>query len=153
MASSGLGIYGPAAIIVGWYVVHRLAIARERDKFRREAIAREVMDLCASTSDLLSKSITYHCSDRDAVHERALAALFDRLALRIQHLPTRDGPIGNSAAVSAAIIFKQAATGIHFADEHEGPLAPADEIVANIQLAAYSLEQGLLQIRSTTFAK
>lgn len=148
---SSVGVIALVAAIVGWYVVHRLAVAREREKFRREAVAKEALEICTLTSAILDKSITYHCGDRDEILERELKSLFDRLSLRIQHLPTVRDAIRNVPATSAAIMFKQAVTGIHFEDEHEGLLAPSDAIVAGIQIAAYKLEEELLGIRATAF--
>ncbi|KAB1444178.1 hypothetical protein [Bordetella bronchiseptica] len=141
------------AAIVGWYVVHRLSIARERDKFRRETIAKESVELCAMASTILEKSIDYHCTERNEVAERELKSLFDRLTLRIQHLPTMNDVVRNTAATHSAILFKQASTGIHFEDEHEGPLLTGDNVIASVQIAAFNLEAELLSIRSTTFAK
>lgn len=148
---SFVGVIALVAAIIGWYVVHRLAIAREREKFRREAVAKEAIEICTLTSVLLDKSITYHCGIRDEILERELKSLFDRLSLRIQHLPTVRDTIRNVPATSAAIMFKQAVTGIHFEDEHEELLAPSDAIVAGIQIAAYKLEEELLGIRATAF--
>lgn len=151
-ALSAAGAIWPSiGIAIGWYVVHRFALARERARFRKDSIAKEITDLCASASSILEKAVAYHCAERDTVKERDLNHSLRRIALRIEYLPRNKDILEYNDALNAAIAYKQAITGIHFEDEHTSSLKPDDTVIAEIQLAAYNLETELLKVRSKTF--
>ena len=55
------------AVIVGfgWYVVHRLSSARDKDKLRREMLAKTADGLCDDLSKVLTLAREYHLNSRD----------------------------------------------------------------------------------------
>lgn len=140
--------YQAATVVVGWVVVHRLSLRRERDKSRREMISKSIDGLAESIDELLVAGREYHLAERSQENEIRIKMELQDLALRLgglSELQCDNAQIAQSR--SAMVRFKRALTGTHFEDEHEGPLEPGAEQIELIAADALRTKQFLLSIK------
>ncbi|MHC3915151.1 hypothetical protein ACI0FN_01114 [Alcaligenes nematophilus] len=138
---------GGSIAIIGWYVVNYLTIRRERDKLRRESLGKSIENLLKITDELIDLANEYHTKERDHQTETKIIIKFNRLSNNLNHLPILPKNTKNTEKTEEKlIIFKKEVTGIHFEDEHTGPLPHKDERIYSIQSSASDLEDEISQL-------
>lgn len=139
-------------IIVGWYVVHRLSATRDRDKARREMIAKALDGIAESLATIHDTARKYHLEERDQAEELHLKNALQDFSMCLVGL-------ANVCAEKEALArcnrdagaLRRAITGEHFEDEHELPLeasAPQLQVIAEAYLNA---KRNLLQLKYAQF--
>jgi hypothetical protein len=144
-------------IIIGWSVVNKLTVKREKEKSRRELIAKAVDDLCLSVDKLFEYANNYHSSIRDNKLEMQIKIAQNDLSLHLSSLMqiTHD-TVSLANCLTAVIKLRQAISGNHFEDEHLGPTnnGRIHEGIAEASLAMkrclFKLKYSQLSISPTT---
>lgn len=139
-------------VVVGWVVVHKLSAARDRDKARREMLAKALDGIAESLSEIHESARTYHLSPREPKDELRLKNALQDFSMCIIGL----GNICENKAALArsnrdAGTLRKAVTGEHFEDEHVGALesgAPQMQIIAEAYLSA---KRNLLSLKYAQF--
>lgn len=138
-------------VIVGWIVANHLAKNRERDKARRDMIAKSSDSLCELIDKIFETANDYHSSDRNKKLESKLKIALQDLTERISSLSQLtfecDKP---EDCVQLSVAFRQAVTGRHFEDEHLGILE-SQGIHENIASASLALKRGLVELKHAQF--
>lgn len=137
-------------VIAGWIVANILAKNRERDKARRDIIAKSSDSLCESIDKIFETANDYHSSVRDKKLESKLKIALQDLSERISSLSqlTQDGELQKCIALS--VKFRQAITGNHFEDEHLAAL-DSDVIHECIASTSLSLKRSLVDLKHAQF--
>ena len=141
-----------AAVGVGWYVVHRLSAQRDRDKARREMVAKSADGLTDALLVILSESREYHLKDRDRKLELKLKMSLQDLAMRVQGLSdicTDEKALAPCRAEVAAL--RRKVTGRHFEDEHIDPLLDSDRQLEDMAEVVMRARRQLLRLKHLQF--
>jgi hypothetical protein len=155
--ASGLGEFvkwlGQAVVVgFGWAVVHRLSARRDRDKARREMVAKSADTLSDAVGALLVDSRQYHLSERDSTLELKLKMTLQDLAMRVQGLSDICADEKSLAPCRAEIAYlRRSITGQHFEDEHVKPLAESDQQLESVADAAMRAKRQLLKLKHLQF--
>ena len=140
------------AVGLGWYVVHRLSAQRDRDKARREMLAKSADGLTDALLVILSDARDYHLKDRDRKLELKLKMSLQDLAMRVQGLSDICTDEKELAACRAAVAaLRRAVTGLHFEDEHFNPLPDSDRQLEDIAEAVMRARRQLLRLKHLQF--
>lgn len=144
---------GQAAIVVlGWTVVHRLSGERDRDKARREMLAKSADALGEIVDKLLTSARDYHLSTRDVTAEITIKMVLQDLTLRIASLSDICSDSRELAACRSSVLaLKKAVTGNHFEDEHIHPIADSTEQLQEIAGTVLHAKQCLLKLKHRQF--
>lgn len=141
-----------ATVILGWVVVHRLSMHRERDKSRREMVSKSIDGMAESIDKVLVDGRKYHLQDRDHELELRIKMVFQDLALRLSGLSDLQCTHAQIAPTRTALVrFKRSMTEKHFEDEHEGKLEPGAEQIELIAAEALRTKQLLLSIKHSLY--
>lgn len=144
---------GQAVVVgFGWTVVHRLSAQRDRDKARREMIAKTADELSDVVSALISDAREYHLAARDLKLELNIKMTLQDLAMRVQGLSdicAEEKALAPCRAEVAAL--RRAVTGNHFEDEHLGPLSESSEQFESIADVALRAKRRLLTLKHLQF--
>lgn len=144
---------GQAIVIgLGWVVVHRLSVSRDRDKSRREMVASSADGLAESLSSLLAEAKGYHMKERNVGSELRIKMTLQDSTMRASSLSDicLDGTVlaqcrGDIAALRRAI------TGRHFEDEHTEILVETDNQLQSIADAALRAKRSLFKLKHLQF--
>ncbi|MFL6673759.1 MAG: hypothetical protein ACJ8LG_10760 [Massilia sp.] len=139
-------------IVIGWVVVHRLSEKRDRDKARREMVAKAADALRDEITKFLSVARNYHTSDRDIDAE-------DSIKISLQDISARTSLLSDickdsaelSLCKSAILATKKSVTGSHFEDEHNGPIAQGEQQVQLITADVLRAKRYYLQLKHKQF--
>jgi hypothetical protein len=113
------------AVIVGfgWFVVHRLSSARDKDKLRREMLAKTADGLCEDLSKLLTLAREYHLQSREKNNEVSIKIMLQDLSMRTAFLSDLCSDQDELRRCRTTLInFKKSVSGVHFEDEHTAAL-------------------------------
>ena len=136
------------AVGLGWYVVHRLSAQRDRDKARREMVAKSADGLTDALLVILSESREYHLKDRDRKLELKLKMSLQDLVMRVQGLSdicTDEKALAPCRAEVAAL--RRKVTGRHFEDEHIDPLLDSDRQLEDMAEVVMRARRQLLRLK------
>ena len=144
---------GQAFVIgLGWWVVHRLSAARDRDKARREMVAKSVDGLADGLSGVLTDARDYHISVREVSRELKIKMTLQDLAMRVAGLAEVCADEAFLAPCRADIAaLRRAITGEHFEDEHLGPLPDAARQLQSIAEAILRAKRSFLRLKHRQF--
>ena len=137
---------------VGWFVVHHLSARRDLDKARKDLIVKSVDGLYESMNTLLTDARNYHTSERSVGSEIKLKIALQDLLMRLNGL----SDLGVSTAQLGMCRkslgrARQAITGLHFEDEHEGPISESSNQVQEICEVILKTKRELLNIKHQQF--
>ena len=112
-----------AVVGFGWWIVHRLSVARDMEKARREMVAKSADGLIESAGMLLAEARAYHLAPRSTTNELKIKMTIQDMAMRVGGLSAICADKATLAACRAAIAAsRRAITSAHFEDEHDAPL-------------------------------
>ncbi|MDM0018365.1 hypothetical protein [Variovorax saccharolyticus] len=144
---------GQAAVVgFGWWVIHRLSAARDRDKARREMVADSADHIAYQLNDIHSDARAYHLTDRNATIEVRLKMSLQDAAMHaagLSDICKDDAILARCRAEISAL--RRAITGEHFEDEQLGPLPETAEQFQRIADAFLRAKRGLLQLKHLQF--
>ncbi|WP_343734480.1 hypothetical protein [Acidovorax sp.] len=152
---SWFNFIGQAVVVVaGWYVVHRLTVARDIDKSRREMIAKAADSLIENLTDLLSEIREYHLNDRDFAQELKIKSALQDAAMRTTglHQVCKERDLISRCNSSLGAV-RRAATMEHFEDEHTGPLGQRDRLFEDVAAAVVKAKQDILHLKHSQFPR
>lgn len=137
-----------ASVVAGWIVVHKLSVARDIDKSRREMLVGIADRLSSDVTGLLDCALKYHTNPRNTEFELALK-------LNLQDISSSTGMLSEVSSndvelrqCRAAILsLKKSITGSHFEDEHGSPIAEGSEQVQAIASDALKLKQSYQRLK------
>jgi hypothetical protein len=110
---------------VGWFVVHKLSAARDRDKARRDLLVKTADNLNDDAGKLISVARDYHTKSRDRTLEDNIKMTLQDISVRTNLLSDISPEAKELASCRSAILaFKKAITATHFEDEHDVMLEP-----------------------------
>jgi hypothetical protein len=140
------------SVAVGWYVVHRLSAARDRDKARRDLLVKAADSLSEDTGKLLTVAREYHTKGRDRAVE-------DNIKMTLQDISARTNLLADisleakelASCRSAILAFKKAITATHFEDEHEIALEPGTQQLQSIAAEGLKVKQCFLKLKHKQF--
>ena len=138
-------------VIAGWVVANNLAKNRERDKARRDMIAKSSDSLCDSIDNIFEVANEYHSSQRDRKLEVKLKISLQDLTERVSSLSqiTQDCNALQSC-IALSVEFRQAITKNHFEDEHLGPIE-SNVVFENIASTSLALKRSLVALKHAQF--
>lgn len=141
-----------AVVVVGWYVVHNLSARRDRDKARRDMIAKEMDVLSDAVDGLLVSARSYHLGRRDVDLELKIKMGLQDAGARVSALQPL---VSNSADLHqlqrAVRELRATVTGRHFEDEHSGPLSESDDPVQPIAAACLHAKNCFTRFKYSEF--
>ena len=145
-------LFQTISIVVGWLVVHKLSAARDRDKARREMLAKTADALSDEVGKLFMSAKDYHAKGRDS-------ALEDTLKMSLQDLSARTSLLSDiskdakelGSCRSAILAMKKAITATHFEDEHDGPLKQGSQQIQTITAEGLRVKQCFLRLKHRQF--
>lgn len=157
--ADGVGVTGfwpflgqVTSVVCGWIVVHKLSAARDRDKARREMVAKSADLLSDQVGEIFLDGGKYHQGSRDL-------SLEVKLKLALQDLSNRTSALGSicdhsselTACRCAVLSLKQAITKDHFEDEHLEPVCHNASQLQAIAAETMRLKQALLKLKHSQF--
>ena len=128
-------------VVVGWFVVNKAQVNRERRKQIREYVAVLSTDLM----ELENLAIRYHTQIREVGKEREIITKLTRFEVACKTLPRfvesqkyiqAIGPEKLKMDGQRIQVMRKAMTLKHFGDEHTAPFDPQHQFIANLELAA-----------------
>ena len=145
---------GQAIVVgVGWWIVHRLSVARDRDKARREMVTKSADGLMDNLSPILETARTYHLSSRDAALELRLKKALQDVAMRVQGLSdVCDNEVVLARCRSAILTLKKSITFEHFEDEHFGALVEGNQQLEAVAESVLRAKRYLLNLKHIQFS-
>ena len=155
-SSPSLGVFLVQAgvVIFGWYVVHRLAVARDMDKARREMVAKAADSLVENMTELLADIRDYHRLDRSASLELKIKSSLQDASMRIVGLnevsDCRDAISRCNRSLGGV---RTASTMRHFEDEHLGALKEDDPLFQDVAASISRVKQDLLRLKYSQFPR
>lgn len=144
--------FGQAVVVIlGWVVVNKLAIERERDKARREMAVKTADGLCDSVDKLFEDARTYHSSHRDIKLEMKLKMSLKDFSQRVASLLQITQNRGELIkCLSGVVALRQSITAKHFEDEHNEPIEDAP-IYEGIAEATLEMKLSLVCLKHAQF--
>lgn len=137
---------------IGWFVVHHLSAKRDQDKARKDLIVKSVDSLYEGMNTLLADARTYHTSDRSIGSELKLKIALQDLLMRLNGLSDLGVTIDQLAPCRKSLgRARQAITGLHFEDEHEGSISENSPQVQDICDVILKTKRELLNIKHRQF--
>lgn len=134
-------------VIIGWAVVNNQAVIREKEKARRELIAKSADDLCDSVDKLFEYANNYHSSIRDNKLEMQIKIAQNDLSLHVSSLvPITQDKLKLTNCLTSVIKLRQAVSGNHFEDEHLGPISNSS-IHEGIAEASLGMKRCLFELK------
>lgn len=141
------------AIVIGWVIVHKLSIARDRDKARREMIGKVVDVLADEASKLMTTSILYHLAARDTAKETELKITLQDFSTRASLLARVSDDAAELACIRSSIVgLRKAITAQHFEDEHVTPLEQRDLQIQLIAESVLKIKENLTKLKYCQFS-
>lgn len=139
-------------IVFGWIVVHRLSSTRDRDKARRELVAKAADGLSDIADGLLIKARFYHLNPRGMEQEIQIKMSLQDASLRTNGLGSVCASSSELATCRAALTgLKQAITSRHFEDEHAHPLDETSAQLQDIAAEVMRVKQAFLRLKHSQF--
>lgn len=139
-------------IIIGWIVVHKLSAARDRDKARREMLAKAADSLTDDTSDLIKKSWDYHTKGRDKLLENEIKMMLQDISSRTSMLSEVSSDAAELGSCRSSIIaMKRSMTAMHFEDEHDSPLNEESHQIQSITSESLRVKQCFARLKQKQF--
>lgn len=140
------------SVAVGWIVVHKLSAGRDRDKARREMLAKAADGLNDEVGKLMAMAREYHIKTRDKSVEDTLKMTLQDLSARTSLLSDISSEAKELAACRSAILaLKKAITASHFEDEHEEALSPGGTELQAIAAEGLKVKQCFLKLKHKQF--
>ncbi len=142
------------AVIVGfgWYVVHRLSSARDKDKLRREMLAKTADGLCDDLSKLLTLAREYHLNSRDKKNEVSIKIMLQDLSMRTAFLSDLCNDKDELRRCRSALInFKKSVSGAHFEDEHTEALDITEHLFDLMALEYSKVKSAFVKLKHKQF--
>jgi hypothetical protein len=144
---------GQALVVAfGWWVVHRLSSARDRDKSRREMVAKSADQLIDALSAHLVIAHEYHLKTRDVTAELKIKMSIQDMAMRatgLSEISSDESVLAPCRSEIAAV--RRAVTGAHFEDEHDGPLNESSQQVQDVAEAVSRAKRAVLRLKHRQF--
>lgn len=142
-----------ATVVIGWGVVHWLSSNRDREKSRREMVAKSADALVEETNKIFVDARKYHTEQRDLALETKLKVDLQDLSNCARSLVM----LSSDAALLATCrsltrAYWKAITGGHFEDEHDGPLAQRCSQLELIAAQSLFLKQAFMNLKYQQWA-
>jgi hypothetical protein len=139
---------------VGWWLVNRQNVARERDKARREMVVKNADALSDAVDAIFKEAREYHTkADRDHGLEIALKINLQTVSLRVSQLLILTGDPEAITPIELAVVrLRRAITQRHFEDEHDGALQMTSPQSQDIASGVLDVKHGLQQVKHDQFA-
>jgi hypothetical protein len=146
--------FGQAVVVVaGWWVVHQLSTARDRDKARREMVAKSADLIADGLGPIILEAREYHLRQRDVARELKLKMGLQDLAMRATGLSQICADEFLLAACRSDVAsLRRAITGSHFEDEHVEPLAESADQLEAVAESMLRAKRSLLKLKHHQFA-
>lgn len=140
-------------IVIGWVVVHKLSVARDRDSSRREMIIDAANLMMKDIDDVFIHSYNYHSSIRDKSIEIALKMSLQDLSYRITQLKDITADENEIKLCRNTMLeMKKAISMKHFEEEHDGPIDQNSQQIQTIALTTLKLKQTFLKLKHNQFS-
>jgi hypothetical protein len=142
------------ALIVGfgWLVVHKLSSARDKDKLRREMLAKTADGLSEDLNKLLTQARDYHLRVRDKNVEVTIKIMLQDLSMRTVFLSDLCNDKDELRRCRIALInFKKSVSGMHFEDEHTEVLDINDHFFDVMALEYSKVKSAFVKLKHKQF--
>lgn len=150
--SSAQAVVQAASIIIGWIVVHKLSVARDLNKARRDMLTKVADAMFDDVSRLLCDALKYHTHTRDSEIESTLKMALQDISSRINLLTVVSNDVRELRLCRTGIInLKKSITGTHFEDEHTTPLLSGADQIQSIAADALRLKEYLQRFKNCQF--
>lgn len=141
-----------ASVAVGWFVVHKLSAARDRDKARRDLLVKAADSLSEDAGKLLATAREYHTKARERSTEDVIKMSLQDMSIRTNLLSDISPEAKELASCRSAILnFKKAVTSTHFEDEHISCLESGAPQLQAIAAEGLKVKQSFLKLKHKQF--
>ena len=134
---------------IGWYIVHRLSLDRDRARARWEMLAEAADNLDQRATEVLLNAQTYHTALRNVQLEAQIKMALQDMAMRAIKL----SDVADTATTQCAdcrskiAALRRAVTGKHFEDEHTAQVDRGDVILQEVAEAALQVKRAALSLK------
>jgi hypothetical protein len=136
----------------GWLVVHKLSSARDKDKLRREMLAKTADGLSEDLNKLLTQARDYHLKVRDKNVEVTIKIMLQDLSMRTVFLSDLCNDKDELRRCRTALInFKKSVSGMHFEDEHTEALEINDHFFEVMALEYSKVKSAFVKLKHKQF--
>jgi len=140
-------------IVLGWIVVHLLSARRDREKVRGEMLVKSADNICLQMSELLLLARSYHTTDRSVEAEQRIKMTIQDAAQSVVGLRAIAKSQENvKKCLKAVREVRESITGMHFEDEHVGPVADNDQVLERMASAVMRAKLCLTNLKHGQFA-
>ena len=145
-------IFQTASVVVGWIVVHKLSVARDLDKARREMLIGVTDRLSNDVTGLLDRALKYHTTSRNTDIEQNLKLVLQDISSSTSILTEISSNDNELRQCRTAILgLKKSITGTHFEDEHNTPIPEGSEQIQAIASDALKLKLSYQRLKQRQF--
>jgi hypothetical protein len=139
-------------LILGWVIVHKLAVDRDLNKERRSLVSDAAAAQIEKVNSLLIDARKYHIGERSEEVEQAIKMALQDIAESVGALRefVKDSSVVKRAQ-GAVKSLRIAITGRHFEDEHDGPLRDPHVILETIALESLRTKRALLALQHVQY--
>jgi hypothetical protein len=126
--------------VVGWLV----GLQFSRWKSKQEFLAKRCDEISKLVVEISGACTKYHTNSRDQQIEYSISFGFLRVEDRLLQVASSSQgkrKIYSSEWARSLVELRQACTGSHFNDEHNGPIASESHLAAEIQNKAHELTE------------
>lgn len=141
-------------IIFGWVVVHWLSNARDRDKSRREMLAKAADSLNDELGKIYTSAVEYHVKVRNLSLENSLKMSLQDISARTTLLRDVSVDIKElDLCRSHILIMKKAISANHFEDEHIAEIELGSRQIQEIASSVLLAKRCFLMLKHQQFPK
>lgn len=152
IAELGRFLIPSVMVVLGWMVIHRLSSARDRDKSRREMLAKSADSLGESVDKLFSSARDYHTRERDSNVEIGIKMALQDMSIRTVALSDLCKKSKELVSCHSSMIgLRKAITSKHFEDEHVAPLLATDLLIQDVATEVLRVKQAFLKLKHSQF--
>jgi hypothetical protein len=139
-------------LILGWVIVHKLAVERDLNKERRSLVSEGASAQIEKVNSLLIDARKYHTSERSEEAEQAIKMALQDMSESVSALRelVKEASVVKRAQ-GAVKSLRIAVTGQHFEDEHDGPLLDPHVILETIAFESLRTKRALLALQHVQY--
>lgn len=137
----------------GWFIVHRLSLSRDRDKARREMLAKASDVIDGLIDKLLESGSSYHAKERDVLEENKIKIALKDVGNRISSLKLLCSDDDLADCRRKFIKLKQSITSSNFEYEHVPIESYDNKIHQDISAAVVDMKFALNCLKFKQFPK
>ncbi len=133
---------------LGWLVVHKLTIVREKEKSRRDMLLKGIDELLSAVNEIFTDARKYHSQKiRDISLEVSIKMTLQDISVQLEQKARLTNGRGLEKCNKSFIGLKRAITLVHFEDEQDGELLDDSNLQQLIVAHAVAFKRNLHELK------